>query len=222
MDKNEVVKEKKKSTRETLIEVAQDLFGRFGINKTSINDIAEAAKKGRRTVYTYFKNKEELLRAIVEQELNILFVKLQKVRTSSLTPHQKIIFLIYTHVETIFEIVMRNGSLKAAFFNDISQVERIRYKFDKKEKLIIARILREGVENGDFVITDIDTTAMLLQYSIKGLEVPFINQQTHKGQKSNTFDKMRAATEEILFYGLRYNNENQKTKNKVSNETINE
>ena len=48
-------------TREKLIEVARQLFVNKGIENTTMNDIANASDKGRRTIYTYFKNKKEVI-----------------------------------------------------------------------------------------------------------------------------------------------------------------
>ena len=48
-------------TRDKLIEVARQLFAQKGEENTTMNDIAVASEKGRRTVYTYFKNKKEIL-----------------------------------------------------------------------------------------------------------------------------------------------------------------
>ena len=39
-------------TREMLIDVARQLFARMGVDNTTMNDIALASKKGRRTSYT--------------------------------------------------------------------------------------------------------------------------------------------------------------------------
>ena len=47
-------------TRERLIEVARGLFAHQGLEATTMNDIAAASGKGRRTLYTYFRNKEEI------------------------------------------------------------------------------------------------------------------------------------------------------------------
>ena len=47
-------------TRQTLVDVARQLFAKKGMENTTMNDIAMASGKGRRTLYTYFKNKEEV------------------------------------------------------------------------------------------------------------------------------------------------------------------
>ena len=39
-------------TRERLVEVARQLFARSGVENTTMNDIAQASSKGRRTLHT--------------------------------------------------------------------------------------------------------------------------------------------------------------------------
>jgi AcrR family transcriptional regulator len=47
-------------TRAKLVDVARQLFAKNGVDDTTMNDIAVASKKGRRTLYTYFKSKEDI------------------------------------------------------------------------------------------------------------------------------------------------------------------
>ena len=46
-------------TRQKLVDIARQLFAKKGIEGTTMNDIAVASGKGRRTLYTYFKSKED-------------------------------------------------------------------------------------------------------------------------------------------------------------------
>ena len=55
-------------TRAKLVDVARQLFAKQGVDNTTMNDIAVASTKGRRTLYTYFKSKEEIYVAVVESE----------------------------------------------------------------------------------------------------------------------------------------------------------
>ena len=59
-------------TRAKLVDVARQLFAKKGVDDTTMNDIAVASKKGRRTLYTYFKSKEDIYMAVVESELEML------------------------------------------------------------------------------------------------------------------------------------------------------
>ena len=122
------------------MDVARQLFAKMGVENTTMNDIALASKKGRRTLYTYFKSKEDIYMAVVESELDIL--------------------------------------------SDIMKRD----------------VLREGVEKGVFQVDDIDMTAELVHYSVKGIEVPYI--RGHIGAKLT--DETRGQyVENIVFGALR-------------------
>ena len=159
-------------TREMLVDVARQLFARMGVDNTTMNDIAQASKKGRRTLYTYFKSKNEIYLAVVESELDQLYKMLQDVAAKDLPADEKLMTFLYARLDAIKALVFRNGTLKANFFRDIWRVEKVRKRFDAKEILLFKDVLREGVEKGVFRIDDIDMTAELVHYCVKGIEVP--------------------------------------------------
>ena len=106
-------------TRQKLVEMARELFARKGMENTTMNDIAVASKCGRRTLYTYSRNKDEIYYAVIESELELLSDDLDRVATMDAEPEQKLLQLIYTHLHTIKEAVTRNGTLRAEFFRNI-------------------------------------------------------------------------------------------------------
>ena len=161
-------------TRQKLVDVARQLFAKNGIANTTMNDIAVASGKGRRTLYTYFSRKEDVYYAVIESELERLSDKLDEVANCKMRPQDKIIELIYTHLSMIKETVVRNGNLRAEFFRNIGMVEKARKNFDEDEIEILRRIYAEGREDGEFDIDNIDLVADITHYCIKGLEVPFI------------------------------------------------
>ena len=79
-------------TRRDLIGVAQQLFARKGVENTTMNDIAEASQRGRRTLYTYFSSKYDIYKAVLESELNMLYSKLEEVVTRDIPADEKLIF----------------------------------------------------------------------------------------------------------------------------------
>ena len=168
-------------TKAKLVDVARQLFAKMGVENTTMNDIALASKKGRRTLYTYFKSKEDIYIAVVESELDMLSDMMKRVADKDISPDKKIIEMIYTRLDAVKEVVFRNGTLRANFFRDIWRVEKVRKRFDAKEILLFKDVLREGVEKGVFRIDDIDMTAELVHYCVKGIEVPYI--RGHIGAK---------------------------------------
>ncbi|MBQ8501198.1 MAG: TetR/AcrR family transcriptional regulator [Bacteroides sp.] len=161
-------------TRAKLVDVARQLFAKMGVENTTMNDIALASKKGRRTLYTYFKSKEDIYDTVVESELDILLDTMRRVAEKDISPSEKLIEMIYTRLDTVKEVVFRNGTLRADFFRDIWRVEKVRKNFDMKEILLIKDVLREGVEKKLFDVDDIDMTAEIIHYCVKGVEVPYI------------------------------------------------
>ena len=168
-------------TKAKLVDVARQLFAKMGVENTTMNDIALASKKGRRTLYTYFKIKEDIYMAVVESELDMLSDMMKRVAEKNISPDEKMIEMIYTRLDAVKEVVFRNGTLRANFFRDIWRVEKVRKRFDAKEILLFKDVLREGVEKGVFRIDDIDMTAELVHYCVKGIEVPYI--RGHIGAK---------------------------------------
>lgn len=164
-------------TRAKLVDVARQLFAKKGVEDTTMNDIAQASKKGRRTLYTYFKSKEQIYMAVVESELEMLSDQLEKAAGKPVSPDKKIMELIMTHLDAIKMVVYRNGTLRADFFRDIWRVEAMRKEFDRKEVTLFRRILQEGKEQGLFDIDNVEITADILHYCIKGIEVPYIRGQ---------------------------------------------
>lgn len=164
-------------TRAKLVDVARQLFAKKGVEDTTMNDIAVASRKGRRTLYTYFKSKEQIYMAVVESELEMLSDRLTEAAERAVSPDKKILELIMTHLDTIKMVVYRNGTLRASFFRDIWRVEAMRKHFDQTEMVLFRRILEEGKMQGYFDIDNVDVTADILHYCIKGIEVPYIRGQ---------------------------------------------
>ena len=161
-------------TRNDLIDVARRLFAKHGVDSTTMNDVAVASKKGRRTLYTYFKSKEALYSAVVESELEKLSDAMEEVATKHIAPDEKILKLIKTHLDSIKLIVYRNGTLRASFFRNIWRVAAVRKNFDEKEKRLFRQILTEGNAKKIFDVANVEIMADIIHYCIKGIEVPYI------------------------------------------------
>ena len=189
-------------TRDKLIDVARQLFARIGVENTTMNDIAMASEKGRRTLYTYFNNKTEIYNAVIESELDLLYSSLETVAHKSLPADEKLLEFILIRLESIKDVVFRNGTLRANFFRDIWRVENVRKSFDLKEIAFIRNILDDGIRQGIFEISDTQSMAIVLHHAFKGLEVPYIR-GTMPGFTSS--DK-RGGTDSIinlLFNGIK-------------------
>lgn len=187
-------------TRDKFIEVARQLFARKGVENTTMNDIASASSKGRRTIYTYFKSKRDIFNAVIEQETDRVLGKLRVIVVSALPPDEKFTNFIYCRLETMREIVSRNGSLRAGFFRDFRKVDRARRLMEKKEIILLRQILIEGNEQGYFNIADPHQTAVLITQIIQGLDVPYIR-DIIKGEGIGQ-EELKSRLSQILMKGI--------------------
>jgi len=162
---------KKDVNRETILQIAQEIFSKFGYKKTTLDDIANAVRKGKSSLYYYFNSKEDLFQAVIAKEVDILKQALEKVVFRSMDPEEKLREYILTKLRTFRDLAnlynaLENDVTAIGFINDIKE------KNEKDEIRMIKRILIEGVRRDKFQIDDLNLTAIGISMTIKGLEMP--------------------------------------------------
>ena len=163
--------------------------------------IAEAVGCSRRTVYTYYKDKQALLMAVIEREISLMSQSLSEVLARPGDAITKLMVLLDNHLQLIQKTVQRQGERNASFFSDTFNVERLRLKYDQSEYDMLKRILQEGHDRGELLVPDINSTAYLLLKSFKSLEAPYINRYHHKYGKED-YLRIIAAMKQLLRQGL--------------------
>lgn len=72
-------KEREKAARrEAILEAAKAVFAEKGLLGSTIDEIAERAELGKGTIYLYFKAKEEMLMALMEEGLALLAERMSR------------------------------------------------------------------------------------------------------------------------------------------------
>ena len=162
---------KKDLNRETILKIAQEIFSKYGYKKTTLDDIANAVRKGKSSLYYYFKSKEDLFQAVIMKEVDVLGRELDKVINRNSDPVDKLRDYILTKL-TIFRSL---ANFYHALENDVAAIgfiEDIKLKYEQNEIRMIKRILIEGVRKNEFEIYDFNLVAIGLTTAIKGLEMP--------------------------------------------------
>lgn len=193
-------------TREKLIEVARQLFAHKGVENTTMNDIAAASDKGRRTIYTYFKNKREIYNAVIEKESEQLVQRLRSVADSQETPEEKLRLFMFRRFDTMAELTNRHDSttIRSFFSRDFRRVERIRKIVSTKEKDIFNEILKEGISKGDFDPEQAKRLPAVENFVFQGADYYMMNGSS-EDDKTNLIELKRNAIDFII-NGLKHNN----------------
>ena len=91
--------------RELILESAGWLFGYYGFEKTTVDDIANRAGISKGSVYLEFQNKEAILVAVVQQFTSRELQRVQDLVKSAEAPYLEILRkLLYGHVMSYWEI----------------------------------------------------------------------------------------------------------------------
>jgi len=81
---------KRDAVRENILKIAQEIFSKFGYKKTTLDDIANAVRKGKSSLYYYFNSKEDLFQEVIQKEADILREELSKVLQKDIDPAEKL------------------------------------------------------------------------------------------------------------------------------------
>ena len=187
----------KKNKKITIIKAAQELFARFGFVKTTVDEIARAARMGKATLYHYFRSKEDVFKEVIEKETRILNEKVKEAMDKEETPQKKLRAFVLTRMRYMNELANFYSALKDEFLNHYAFIEKAREKDFYQEIKIVKNILNEGIEKNIFIIQDAELTSFAIISALKGLEYPWSIKVSLPDIEKNV-DKLL----EILFRGI--------------------
>ena len=177
--------------------VAQNIFSKHGLLKTTVDEIAKAARMGKASLYHYFQSKEEIFKEVVEQENRFLKEKIRDAVNREKNPQKKMKIYILKKMEYLKELANIHSALKDDYLKNYAFIEKIREKNSREELFTIREILQDGEDKGIFEIDDIELTSFAITSALKGLEYPWSINISFPEIESN-IDKLL----EILFNGI--------------------
>ena len=185
-------------TRIKFIKAASETFDRYGFKKTTMDDIAYAAGKGKSSLYYYFKNKEEVFEAVVEHEASLLKEEIYLAITQYDSARDKLRQYILHRMKRF----AAKGNLYQALNDDLlltfSFIEKIRNKYRYWELNEIGQILQTGIEKKEFKVVNIEFLSSALLTAMIGFEMPLL--QTP--ETDIEFEKKINDVINMIFYGI--------------------
>ncbi|BDD08920.1 hypothetical protein FUAX_13520 [Fulvitalea axinellae] len=142
------------NVRREIVAHAQVLFQRYGMKKTTMDEIASSSGRAKSTIYHYFKSKDDVFDAVLRKELQDLrkHVKALVDKEDSLCSKFET-YLVEYHKEMV-----NKGNLYRLSQSDWFTGGAVSYKrFDylrKFERDYIKRLLEDGIDTGEFTVLD--------------------------------------------------------------------
>ena len=188
---------KRDANRENILKIAQDIFSKYGYKKTTLDDIANAVRKGKSSLYYYFESKEDLFQAVILKEVDVLKRELEKVVMRNTDPVEKLREYILTKLTTFRGLANFYNALESDI-TAIEFIENIKQKYEQDEIRMIKRILIEGVRKNAFEVYDFTLVSIGITTAIKGLEMPL----TAGDYGARNLEKSVDNILKILCYGI--------------------
>ena len=161
------------TTREKILKVASRIFGKYGFQKTTMDEIARTAHKAKGSVYYHFKSKEELFLAVVNVEIESLKNALLAVAAKEDTATNMIRDYLLTRMKVLAGAVNYHETLKADFLQTFEFLDELRSEFDEFEVELLSGILQKGIDERSFEVENVRKTAQVIILAMKAIEIPF-------------------------------------------------
>lgn len=148
--------------KEQIIEAARKLFHQFGFKKVSMDEIAVEAGVTKKTIYMYFKSKEELLKYFIEEELQNMKAIIEEVEKKNME-------FFETVTEGIYKLLQYKK--KKDFLNIISKeaewlknpiIIKNLHLIDEQILNYIKQKLEDAKNKGNIYYDDLEVTAFLV------------------------------------------------------------
>lgn len=180
MEKDEIVIEE-------ILSGAKKLFGKHGLKKTTMEEIATAAGKGKSTLYYYFPSKIEIFEAVVEDEMKNVVKRIREAVNVSLTAKEKLKAYLQAQITSIIGF----HSFREVLFDDIVDSMRmlicIKSRYEQIQIDMITEILLGGSQSGEFkemTLERMNKISFVMVTVFRGLHFPLSielsEQRTHE------------------------------------------
>jgi AcrR family transcriptional regulator len=183
--------------KEKIIAVAQETFKKYGFRKTTMDEIAYAAGKGKSSLYYYFKSKEEVFQAVVELEAEILKRYIRDAITNETNPKLKLKTYVVSRMQGFNNMANFYVAVKDDFLSNLDFIEDVRKRYDLEEIEIVSSIIQNGIDSHIYKKLDVPLTARTIVTIMKGLEIPMFMSEKAKDIETNVDEIL-----DILFFGI--------------------
>jgi len=145
-------------SRAAILRAAVEEFSREGIAGARTDAIARAAHVNKALLYYYFRDKEALYSAVLDQVFTGLNQSVLGVFARDLPPRQKILAYAGAHFDYIashplYPPIVQAEMMRAVHGRSVV-LERVAHKYFQPLFAKLAELLRQGMASGDFRVVD--------------------------------------------------------------------
>ncbi|QHS61550.1 TetR/AcrR family transcriptional regulator [Chitinophaga agri] len=160
--------ENKDEMREKILEAALKRFMHYGAGKTTMNEIADDLRCSKASLYYYFSDKKALHNAVLMKVGEAFFHELEvEADRTDITSEE----IFFSMIDTKIQFVERFSRLELfKILNDKSEeIQQIVRTYEAREYVMLTKVVKKGVETGEFDVTNPEEIAILYKDAMEGL-----------------------------------------------------
>lgn len=154
----------KEALKHKIYDVASKLIVEHGYEKLSIRKLASEIEYSPAVIYNYFRNKDDIIKAITFENYNRIYKELMNIDIESMAPKTALRSGLLKLAQLIID---RREHFRATLLSGVTTMDDGSDDNDAMNMLI--NLLNKGVESGDFDIADTRYTAYLITTGIFGM-----------------------------------------------------
>src|SRR6266568_9129297 len=142
-----------KQSRAAILKAAVGEFSREGVAGARTDAIARSAGVNKALLYYYFKDKEAIYRAVLDQVFGGVRAAIHQALSQDLPPREELASYVCAHFDYIASNPLYPRIVQAEFLRagrDPSRLQRIAKKYFRPVFLEISALLKAGAQSGDF------------------------------------------------------------------------
>jgi len=159
---------------ESILDTARKMFGRYGIQKTSLHEIARIARVAKATLYNYFGSKDQIYLEVLNREVNDIIEKMSAAVEEATSPVEKLRVFVHAKFRYMKEAINILNLSREGIDNLLPRTVSIRDCLFSREMSLLHSILEKGATEGIFYVSNIMLTARAIGYALRGFETTWL------------------------------------------------
>ena len=147
-------KEERKLRKQSILDGALKVFQTHGIEKTTMDEIANKSGFGKATLYYYFTSKDEVFIAIMENGWKKLWEGIESRIVEELSPRKKFMGIISQMAKIVSGNKILYGFLFSAPNHIHDESKQIWKTYQERLYAILKSIIEEGIKKKEFIDLD--------------------------------------------------------------------
>ena len=148
--------------KEEVIEAARELFCTYGYRKVSMDEIANKSKVTKKTIYSYFKDKNDLIKYFAYEEIEKMKKIVDKIEKRNIKATEKVHNIIYSLIEFKKEEKLLKSFTDEAKYLPSGIADECSKMLTDSIMKEIEKLLKKGIENGNVRKCDTKLAAFII------------------------------------------------------------